>query len=212
MDGGPSQVATNTMISNAGVVTVDDHGVLELKGTINNTGEIMLQGADDAVLPVHAPETELVMLPSGPAMPRVTLKGHGQIVLNDNSHNLVTGGSFNLLNPSLITLINIDNTITGAGTIGGNGLVLNNKAGGEIDATVSTPLIIDTGTNTVTNAGILGSTASCDAVHRQRPEQYRPPQHQRRHHRLSKARSAAPASPPSAIPGRSSSPLHRATG
>jgi hypothetical protein len=161
LDGGPSQVATNTMISNARILTVDDLGVFDLRGTINNTGEIMLQGADDAVLPFHAPETELVILPSGPAMPSVTLKGHGQIVLNNNSHNFITGGSFSLLNPSLITLINIDNTITGAGTIGGNGLVLNNKAGGEIDATVSTPLIIDTGTNTVTNAGILGSTASC---------------------------------------------------
>ena len=161
LDGGPSQVATNTMISNARILTVDDLGVFDLRGTINNTGEIMLQGADDAVLPFHAPETELVILPSGPAMPSVTLKGHGQIVLNNNSHNFITGGSFSLLNPSLITLINIDNTITGAGTIGGNGLVLHNKAGGEIDATVSTPLIIDTGTNTVTNAGILGSTASC---------------------------------------------------
>jgi hypothetical protein len=160
LDGGPSQVATNTMISNAGVLTVDDHGVLQMRGTINNTNEIVLHAADD-VLPAHAPETELVMMPSGPAMPSVTLKGHGQIVLNNNSHNFITGGSFSLLTPSLITLINIDNTITGAGTIGGNGLVLNNKAGGEIDATVSTPLIVDTGTNTVTNAGILGSTASC---------------------------------------------------
>jgi hypothetical protein len=50
LDGGPSQVATNTMISNAGVLIVDDHGVLQMKGTINNTGEIELQGADD-VLP-----------------------------------------------------------------------------------------------------------------------------------------------------------------
>jgi hypothetical protein len=68
LDGGPSQVATNTMISNAGILTVDDLGVLDLRGTINNTGEIMLQGADDAVLPFHAPETELV-IPSGPAIP-----------------------------------------------------------------------------------------------------------------------------------------------
>jgi hypothetical protein len=160
LDGGPSQVATNTMISNACVLTVDDHGVLDVKGTINNAGEIMVQGADD-VLPGHAPETELVILASGAALPRVTLQGHGLIALTNNTHNLITGGSFDVLNPSLVTLINIDNTVTGAGTIGGNGLVLNNKAGGEIDATASTPLIIDTGTNTVTNAGILGSTASC---------------------------------------------------
>jgi hypothetical protein len=159
LDGGPSQVATNTMITNAAVLSVDDHGVLEMKGTINNTGEIALHAADD-VLPAHAPETELAMMPSGAAMPSVTLKGHGQVVLNNNSHNFITGGSFDLLHPSLITLINIDNTITGAGTIGGNGLVLNNKSGGEIDATVATPLIIDTDGNTVTNAGILGSTAS----------------------------------------------------
>jgi hypothetical protein len=101
------------------------------------------------------------MMPSGAAMPSVTLKGHGLIALNNNSHNVITGGSFDLLHTSLVTLINVDNTITGAGTIGGNGLVLNNKIGGEIDATDATPLIIDTGTNTVTNAGILGSTASC---------------------------------------------------
>jgi hypothetical protein len=159
LDGGASQVVTNTMISNLGVLTVEDHGVLDLQGTINNTGEIALQAADD-VLPGHAPETELEMLPSGAAMASVTLQGHGLIGLNNNSHNVITGGSFSLLHPFLVTLINVDNTITGAGTIGGNGLVLNNKAGGEIDATASTPLIIDTGTNTVTNAGILGSTVS----------------------------------------------------
>jgi hypothetical protein len=160
LDGGPSQVATNTMISNLGILSIDDHGVLDLKGTINNTGEIALQGADD-VLPGIAPETQLVVVPSGAALPKVTLQGHGQIALTNNSHNLITGGSISLSNPTPITLINVDNTITGAGTIGGNGLVLNNKVGGEIDATGSIPLFIDTGSNAVTNAGILGSTASC---------------------------------------------------
>ena len=31
------------MISNARILTVDDLGVFDLRGTINNTGEIMLQ-------------------------------------------------------------------------------------------------------------------------------------------------------------------------
>ena len=54
--------------------------------------------------------------------------------------------------------------ITGGGTIGGAGLKLNNEAGGVINATGVTPLVIDTGSNTVMNAGTMTATNNSTLV------------------------------------------------
>ena len=51
------------------------------------------------------------------------------------------------------TLDNVNDTITGAGRIGDDGLTLKNS--GSIDADGNTPLVIDTGGRTVTNTGTL---------------------------------------------------------
>ena len=86
--------------------------------------------------------------------------GPGQVILTDSS------GNFIVSNGSAATLTNVDNTISGAGTIGDAHLTLDNAQFGVIDADYSTPLILDTGSNTITNAGMLEATGGGElAVH-----------------------------------------------
>jgi hypothetical protein len=59
----------------------------------------------------------------------VTLQGKGFITLKHDAP--IEGGG------SPVTLVNVNNTIAGDGTIGGAGLKLNNKAGGLIEAIVN---------------------------------------------------------------------------
>jgi hypothetical protein len=98
----------------------------------------------------------------------VTLEGHGTVELGDvaagDVPNAITGGG------APVTLANLNDTINGGGNIGGGGLKLNNEAGGIIKATGVTPFVIDTGSNTIINAGsmmamsgstlVIGSTLS----------------------------------------------------
>ena len=61
----------------------------------------------------------------------------------------------------LTGIVNVNNTIAGDGTIGGAGLKLNNKAGGLIEANGSgSVLAINTGANTVVNAGTMAATVN----------------------------------------------------
>ncbi len=76
----------------------------------------------------------------------VTLQGGGMLELADSAQNTIEGTG---------TLTNVDDTIAGAGTIGGEGLTLDNDAGAVIDATGIHPLILNTGANTITNLGLL---------------------------------------------------------
>ena len=62
--------------------------------------------------------------------------------------------------PSQAVTFNNGVTISGAGTIGGGNLILNNQKNGLIDATGTNPLIIDTGANAVVNAGTLQADVS----------------------------------------------------
>ena len=80
----------------------------------------------------------------------VTLQGKGFITLKHDAP--VEGGG------SPVTLVNVNNTIAGDGTIGGAGLKLNNKTGGLIEANGSgSVLAIDTGANAVVNAGTMSA-------------------------------------------------------
>ncbi|MEO8925777.1 MAG: hypothetical protein ABI306_01320, partial [Caulobacteraceae bacterium] len=128
---GLSGVASTVV--NLTTVQVNDGTSLTLSGAIANKSGILLNSAGNT--------TTLVVGTAG-----ATLSGGGQIKLDDTTTNLVTGQG------GLSTLTNVDNTILGAGTLGGAGLVLSNGAAGIINATGANALTIATG-STVTNAG-----------------------------------------------------------
>ncbi len=76
------------------------------------------------------------------------LSGGGKVSLSSSGNNLITDDG----NPR--TLTNLNNTISGAGTIGDSDLTLVNS--GTIDANISGgTLTIETGANVITNAGLM---------------------------------------------------------
>ena len=131
----------NVAIASVTTVNVTDNTVLDLIGTIANSGMIALNSSGDA--------TQLEI--SG----NVLLDGSGQVTLTDNAHNAIVSDG------SAATLTN-SNMITGAGTIGDTLLTLVND--GTIDATGTNSLTIDTGVNAATSAGPEGSNWSVGSL------------------------------------------------
>ncbi|WP_433704552.1 Ig-like domain-containing protein [Paraburkholderia sacchari] len=127
------------VMSNAGVMTLNDGAMLPIGGTIDNTGTIALASTGH--------ETDLEVL-----VRNATLEGGGNVTLSDDSHNVIFGGTADA------TLINVDNTISGAGQIGAGQLSLDN--GGTIVANGTHSLLIDTGSNAVVNTGTLEATGA----------------------------------------------------
>ena len=138
-DGGSITFNVPGGLTNAADATIEalDGGILEFTGaatTFDNAGTVSL---DDGTL---ALEFDL------------TLDGGGKVTLSDDKSNVID--SFDAAE----TLTNVDNTISGAGTIGDAHLTLINESLGVIDADGVNALILDTGGNTITNAGLLEAT------------------------------------------------------
>ncbi|MGI8841122.1 MAG: beta strand repeat-containing protein [Caulobacteraceae bacterium] len=135
---------TTSAVTNEGTVVIQNNNSLALEGTIANTGAIELDGRYFYSLPAAT-----LAIGAGGA----TLSGGGQILLTNAGNDVITGAGGGAM------LVNIDNTISGAGKIGlGDGnLTLVNGAGGVIDSNLSNSrgLTINTGSNVVTNAGLI---------------------------------------------------------
>jgi len=127
------------VVNNAGTMTIGDGALLPLSGTINNSGLISLDSTGG--------DTLLQLIQHG-----ITLQGGGQVVLSDSDGNVISGTAAD------VTLTNVDNTISGAGQLGGGSLSLDNQ--GTIIATGSHALVIDTGANITVNSGTLEATGS----------------------------------------------------
>ncbi|WP_260455969.1 Ig-like domain-containing protein [Burkholderia stagnalis] len=125
--------------TNAGVMTVNDGAMLPVGGTIDNTGTIALGSTGDL--------TRFEVL-----VKSATLEGGGHVTLSDDSHNVIFGST-----PDA-TLVNVDNTIAGAGQLGAGQLTLVNE--GTIVASGANALVIDTGAHAVVNTGTLEATGS----------------------------------------------------
>ena len=120
---------------NAGTIDIANNGplfeIFVVRGTLDNTGAVVLEGADSAALGL-----------------RHQLTGGGADL---------DGGE--ILGPSTaVTLTNVDNTISGSGRIGATSLTLVNQAAGVIDANGTSDLTIDTGASAIVNAGLLEAT------------------------------------------------------
>jgi VCBS repeat-containing protein len=126
-------------MANSGTMTISDGAILPLGGVIDNTGTIALQS--------NGAETDLEIL-----VESVKLQGGGHVTLSDNDQNVIFGGASNA------TLVNVDNTISGAGQIGAGQMTFVNS--GTIIADGAHALVIDTGANVVTNSGTLESTGT----------------------------------------------------
>jgi hypothetical protein len=133
--------ATFTNVTNKAKVDVNNGGALYLAGTLTNSGVISLAGASNGAN---------FFVSSG----TLYLTGGGTVALGgatpwDNDIGGAASGD---------TLVNVQNTISGAGNIGGNNLVIVNGAAGVIDANTSNTLTLNNGGAAVTNKGLMEAT------------------------------------------------------
>jgi hypothetical protein len=126
-------------VTNAGSLVIGNGAMLPLSGNVSNTGTIQMMG--------DGSDTLLQIIQRG-----ITLTGGGTVVLSDDANNIISGTM------SSVTLVNVDNTISGAGQLGAGMLSLDNR--GTIIADATNGLTIDTGANAVANSGTLAATGS----------------------------------------------------
>ncbi len=126
-------------LTNAATVVVEDSTSLALLGTIANTGQISEAAtASTASISIGGSAT--------------TLTGKGSVLLSNNAGNQIFGSNV------LSQLVNVDNTISGAGQLGvGTSLGLVNQAAGIINANQALALTLNT-TGDVVNAGLMEAT------------------------------------------------------
>jgi fibronectin-binding autotransporter adhesin len=136
-----------------GTYTNGNNSITFLLGTINNQGNILLNGGSG--------NNSDLEIDSG----TVTLKGGGTVTLS------TAGGGGNAIifqAAGGLTLENFNNTIQGAGLIGDNGLSLLNDAGGTVLANAPGQTLLINGAGTVTNDGTFqansGSTLQVGSV------------------------------------------------
>jgi len=133
------QFDRDPLTSNTGTLTIADGAIMPFGGSLDNSGTIELGSAGN--------ETRLEILFRG-----ATLTGGGQVLLSDNAQNVIFGGSADTV------LTNVDNRISGAGQLGAGQMILANA--GLILASGLNSLVLDTGTHTITNSGVLESTGT----------------------------------------------------
>ncbi|MBV7515346.1 VCBS domain-containing protein [Pseudomonas sp. PDM25] len=133
------QFDVDPLTNNTGTLSIADGAIMPFGGSIHNSGTIELGSAGSA--------THLEILFRG-----ATLTGGGQVQLSDSAQNVIFGGSADTV------LTNVDNRITGAGQLGAGQMVLVNA--GLILASGVNSLVLDTGTHTITNSGVLESTGT----------------------------------------------------
>ena len=135
---GGTFTATNGGAS-AGQISIGDTSRFAMGGTLNNAGAITVNSAGNY--------TDFF------AATASTLTGGGTLTLGDRSANRIYGAS------AATTLTNVNNTISGGGSLGFGQLTLINQSGGIINATaVNNQLILNTGASIVTNAGLIEAT------------------------------------------------------
>ncbi len=134
---------TLASLTNSGTIIAANYSALNLLGTIDNGGAILLQAGGGY-------ETRLVAGPSGSAG-TATLSGAGAVTLSDNAENFITGA---IAGDTLVST----NVISGAGQIGnGNAFTLVNDATINADDTVA--LTVNTGA-TLLNASLVEATGA----------------------------------------------------
>jgi len=130
-----SKVTGQTLETAAGGSIAITGSRVKIAGTMSNAGTVKVTAShavDGVTLTANA-----------------VLTGGGSLTLSNNANNFIKGSQ------AADVLTNADNTISGAGDLGDGVLTIVNDASGVIKANDLKPLTIDTGANTVSNAGLL---------------------------------------------------------
>ncbi len=139
LDAGNFQFNVRVGVENAGLIEIRDGGMMPLAGLVHNTGTIALLGTVEGAL--------LQVIQQG-----ITLTGGGLVTLSDTDANAIAG------TVEGVVLTNVDNTIAGAGHIGGNGMTFVNE--GTIVANGAHALVIEAEADPFVNAGLAKATGA----------------------------------------------------
>ncbi len=139
---------TANKVTNAGSLVLNTGETLSLLGTLNNTGLLSLQSTYY--------DSDLVVGPGGSTPGTVTLTGGGSVQLGDGDANNRIYGAI-----ASDTLVNLNDTISGSGTIGAGQLNLVND--GTISAT-GTANALYLQTNSLINNSLIEVTGSAGLV------------------------------------------------
>jgi hypothetical protein len=127
--------------ANAGLILVSAGAGIVAEGVLDNTGTIAIGGGrGSASLTTEG---------------NLTLSGGGHIVLSDRAHNAIGGAK-----EQAALIVNLDNTISGAGVIAGAYCAFQNGTFGVVDATGTSALTIRNEGFSLVNDGILEATGS----------------------------------------------------
>ncbi|MDQ2859480.1 MAG: hypothetical protein M3T55_01870 [Pseudomonadota bacterium] len=121
--------------ANVGTVLIANGGTFTIGGAFADPGRVIIDASNA--------RTSFV------AAANATLTGGGEVFIAENANDILIGAS------ASVTLTNVDNIIAGGGGLGGGKLILVNGAKGQIQSEGAAPLIIDTGANTIVNAGLI---------------------------------------------------------
>jgi YVTN family beta-propeller protein len=130
--------STQGPLTNAASYVLTNNSDTQLIGTINNTNSFQIQS--------QANGTALSMIGA------VTLTGGGTVTLANNNAEV-------RLDQAGSTLTNVNNTISGAGQIGNNGLTFINQPGGVVNANTSAGQLVVNSSGTV-NQGLFEASSS----------------------------------------------------
>ncbi len=140
-------------LTNAGTVQVNNADALFLNGTFNNTGIIQLAGMGFAT----PNPTDLVI------DTLVVLQGGGSVLMGVSGNGPGNDRIYANNNTVPYRLINVNNTIAGAGQLGlaNNTLNITNEAAGVIDANLKQALVVGIqGNSFLVNQGKLEATST----------------------------------------------------
>jgi hypothetical protein len=145
----PGTFDVNAFADNAGQIVVGGGATLALGSSATPGANFAFQNSGLAILSSTA-SAAIFKVNDG----IVAVRGGGEFNLSDNAHNAIVGGSL------ASTLVNVDNTIFGAGSIGSATLTLDNAVSGTISADDSIALTLNTGSNQILNNGTIKSTGT----------------------------------------------------
>jgi hypothetical protein len=144
-----------TLATNSGGLIRTNSGTTVLNAAtqaISLTGELQVLGSTTLIAAGSLHDSGKLNLYSGKLIvdsTGLTLSGGGQVNLNDSAKNVIVGAT----PTALLTNVNIH--ISGAGQLGGGSMALVNETAGVIVDTQAQALTINTGSNTIQNAGII---------------------------------------------------------
>jgi hypothetical protein len=135
LDGRASPVAL------AGILQVLSGATLTVEGGVVNSGQIVLYSG------------EMMVGAAG-----VTLSGNGRVSSNNSAGNVIVGAS------TAATLSNVNDHLNLTGQLGDGSMTLINQAAGTIVDAQAVGLTINTGANTIQNAGLIAAEATGGGV------------------------------------------------